>query len=121
MRHFGWQREPPHSRFVVLFDARGRSFPDPLCQKGCFLGAVVLEPLWAASGIFENQGATISERDFGCLTALLTVVGAFMVMKMGLRCASIFNFKAKSVETVTEAARFFVSLGFLQGEPHVKK
>jgi hypothetical protein len=56
---------PPHSRFVVLFDARGRSFPEPLGQKGCFLAAVVLEPLQAASGIFENQSAAISEWDFG--------------------------------------------------------
>jgi hypothetical protein len=65
MRHFWGQKELLHSRFVVFTEVRGCSFPDPLCQKGCFLAAVVLEPLWAASGIFENQGATISERDFG--------------------------------------------------------
>jgi hypothetical protein len=58
------QKVPQHSRFVVLFDARGRSFPEPLCQKGCFLAAVVLEPLWAASGIFEDQGVAVSARDF---------------------------------------------------------
>jgi len=58
------KKEPPHSRFVVLFGARGRSFPEPLCQKGCFLAAVVLKPLWAASGIFEDQGKAIAERDF---------------------------------------------------------
>ena len=40
---------PPLSRFVVLFDARGRSFS---------------EPLWAESGIFENQGAAVSEWNF---------------------------------------------------------
>jgi hypothetical protein len=58
------QKEPPHSRFVVLFEARGRSFPEPLGQKGRFLAAVVLEYLWAESGIPEDQGVAVSERDF---------------------------------------------------------
>lgn len=31
-------------------------FTDPLCQKGCFLAAVVLKRVRAASGIFEDQG-----------------------------------------------------------------
>ena len=36
-------------------------------KKGVFLTAVVLEPLWAESGIFEDQGKAIAERDFGWL------------------------------------------------------
>jgi hypothetical protein len=58
------QKELPHSRSGALIEARGRSFPEPLCQKGRFLAAVVLKRLWAESGIFEDQGAAISERDF---------------------------------------------------------
>ncbi len=78
------QKEPPHSRFVVLFEARGRSFPEPLGQKGRFLAAVVLEPLWAASGIFENQGATISERAVGwpaseALVILLGIIYCYFI------------------------------------------
>jgi len=65
MRHFWGQKVLLHSRFVVQFAARGRNFPDPFCQKGCFLAAVVLKPVWAASGVFEDQGAAIAERDFG--------------------------------------------------------
>jgi hypothetical protein len=60
-RHFLGRKVLSLLRFVVLFDARGRSFPEPLCQKGCFLAAVVLEPLWVASGILENQGAAIAQ------------------------------------------------------------
>ena len=48
--HFWGLKVPPHSWFVVLFGARGRSFT---------------EPLRAASGIFEDQCAAIAERDFG--------------------------------------------------------
>jgi hypothetical protein len=44
-RHFGVQKELRHSRFVVSFDARERSFPEPLSQKGCFLAAVVFKRL----------------------------------------------------------------------------
>ena len=43
-RHFWGQKELPHRRFVVLFDARGRSFPEPPCQKGV-LAAVVRQPV----------------------------------------------------------------------------
>ena len=63
-RLFGVQKELQHSRSGALIEARGRSFPEPLCQKGRFLAAVVLKRLWAESGIFEDQGAAISERDF---------------------------------------------------------
>jgi hypothetical protein len=35
-RHFGVQKELRHSRFVVSFDARERSFPEPLCQGFCW-------------------------------------------------------------------------------------
>ena len=58
------QKELPHSRSGALTEARARSFPVPLFQKGRFLAVVVLEPLWVESGIFENQCAAISERDF---------------------------------------------------------
>jgi hypothetical protein len=68
------QKELQHSRFVVFTEARGRSFPEPLGQKGRFLAAVVLEPLWAASGIFENQCAAIAERDFGWLPSGALVI-----------------------------------------------
>ena len=37
--------------------------PSRFVKKGVFLAAVVLKPLWAASGIFEDQGAAIAERD----------------------------------------------------------
>jgi hypothetical protein len=62
--HFGGQKEPPHNRSVVLFDACGCSCPEPLCQKVCFLKAVVFKPLRAASGIFGDQGTAVAERDF---------------------------------------------------------
>ena len=31
------------------------------------MAAVVFEPFWAASGIFENQSAAIAEWDFGSI------------------------------------------------------
>jgi len=38
------------------------------------LTAVVLEPLWAESGIFEDQGKAIAERDFGWLPSGTLVI-----------------------------------------------
>jgi hypothetical protein len=46
--------------YLVLVDS---VFPSRFF-KGAFFAAVVLEPLWAESGIFEDQGAAIAERDF---------------------------------------------------------
>ena len=74
--HFWGLKVPPHSWFVVLFGARGRSFP---------------EPLRAASGIFEDQCAAIAERDFGWSPS-----GA-LVEALGL-CAGGIPFLVESVE-----------------------
>ena len=49
-------------------------FPSRLVKKGRFLTAVVLEPLWAESGIFEDQGKAIAERDFGWLPSGTLVI-----------------------------------------------
>ena len=49
-------------------------FPSRLVKKGVFLTAVVLEPLWAESGIFEDQGKTIAARDFGWLPSGTLVI-----------------------------------------------
>jgi hypothetical protein len=62
--HFGGPKESPQSPSVVLVDARGRSCPEPICQKVCFLTAVVFKPLRAASGIFGDQGMAVAERNF---------------------------------------------------------
>jgi hypothetical protein len=47
--------------YLVLVDS---VFPSRFF-KGAFLAAVVLEPLWAESGIFEDQGAAIAKWDLG--------------------------------------------------------
>ena len=50
------EKELFHCRLVVSFDARERSVPEPLCQRGV-LAALVLRLLWTESGILKNQGA----------------------------------------------------------------
>ena len=98
------KKELPHSRFVVLFDAHERSFPEPLCQR-VVLAAVVLEPLWAESAIFEDQGAAIAERDFFWppIRALVEVIGL---------CAGGVSFLVEPVQV-----RFVVGDPFLDGLP----
>ena len=54
------EKELSHCRFVVSFDARERSVPEPLCQRGV-LAALVLRLLWTESGILKNQGAYTRE------------------------------------------------------------
>jgi hypothetical protein len=54
------EKELFHCRLVVSFDARERSVPEPLCQRGV-LAALVLRLLWTESGILKNQGAYTRE------------------------------------------------------------
>jgi hypothetical protein len=104
-RHFGGRKVPPHSRFVVLFGARGRSFPESLCQKERFLAEVVLAPLRAASGIFKDQGAAIAIRDFLGLPIWA------LVEAPGL-CAGGIPFLVEPVQV-----RFVIGYPFLDGLP----
>ncbi len=104
-RHFGGRKVPPHSRFVVLFGARGRSFPESLCQKERFLAEVVLAPLRVASGIFKDQGAAIGMRDFLGLPIWA------LVEALGL-CAGGIPFLVEPVQV-----RFVIGYPFLDGLP----
>ena len=90
-------------------------FPSRLVKKGRFLTAVVLEPLWAESGIFENQGAAIAERDFCWLPS-----GAYSFAKASVHTLVIasriipywFPFLIEPVQV-----RFVVGYPFLDGLP----
>ena len=83
----------------------GAVFPSRFVKNGYFLAAVVLEPLWAASGIFEDQGATIAERDFSGAPcrALVEALGV---------CAGGVRFLVEPVEV-----RFVVGDPFFDGLP----
>ena len=76
-----------------------------LGQKGHFLAAVVLKRLRAASGIFEDQGKAIAERDFLGLP-IWALVEAF-----GL-CASGIPFLVEPVQI-----RFVIGDPFLDRLP----
>lgn len=73
-------------------------------SKGRF-AAAVLEPLWAESGIFEDQCATIAERDFygSPIRALVEALGF---------CASGVPFLVEPVQV-----RFVIGYPFLDGLP----
>jgi hypothetical protein len=76
MRHFGVQKELSHRRFVILFGARGRSFPERLCQKEAFFGSGCSRA--DMGGVRNLRGSGCGHRRAGFLgLAIWALVGGF--------------------------------------------